>query len=168
MLGDASRGYRLSTMEAPNPAPATSREHVGLVYRAADALNQRDLDSFLALCDPAIEFVSHLVKLQGGGRYSHHDGVRAWWQRVLAFSPEFRMDVEEVRNSGDITVARIRAHCHDWQSDGPSEQIEWNVVNWRENRAIWWFVLLDKHEALEVAGLREQGARQKGGGGAPD
>ena len=156
-------------MEARDPAPATSQEHVGLVSRAADALNERDLDSFLALCDPAIEFVSHLVKLQGGGTYSHHDGMRAWWQRVLAFSPEFRMEVEEVRGSADITVARIRAHCHDWQSDGPTEQLEWNVVGWRDNRAIWWFVFLDEHEAYEVAGLRQQRARSRAaGGGAPD
>jgi hypothetical protein len=156
-------------MEARDPAPATSHEHVGLVCRVADALNERDLESFLALCDPAIEFVSHLVKLQGGGTYSHLDGMRAWWQRVLAFSPEFRMEVEEVRSVADVTVARIRAHCHDWQSDGPTEQLEWNVVSWRDNRAIWWFVFLDEHEAYEVAGLREQRARNRAaGGGALD
>lgn len=155
-------------MEARDTAPAKPQEHVGLVYRAADALNERDLDSFLALCDPAIEFVSHLVKLQGGGTYSHHEGVRAWWQRVLAFSPEFKMEVEEVRSSADITLARIRAHCHDWQSDGDTEQVEWNVVSWRENRAILWFVFLDEHEAHEVAGLRDQRARRKAaGGGGP-
>ena len=70
-----------------------SKENPELAYWAADALNQRDLDSFLALCDPSIEFVSHLMKLQGGGRYSGHDGMRTWWQRVLAFSPEFRLEV---------------------------------------------------------------------------
>ena len=132
-----------------------SQENVELPYRAADALNQRDLDSLLVLCDPAIEFVSHLVKLQGGGRYSGHDGVRTWWQRVLAFSPEFRLEVEEVRNPRDITAARIRAHCHDWQSDGPTEQMEWNVIKWCDRKAIWWFVLLNEDEALEAAGLRE-------------
>jgi ketosteroid isomerase-like protein len=131
-----------------------SKENPQLAYRAADALNQRDLESFLALCDPSIEFVSHLMKLQGGGRYSGHDGMRTWWQRVLAFSPEFRLEVEEVRDPGDITVARMRAHCHDWQSDGPIEQMEWNVIKWWDRKAIWWFVVLDKAEALEAAGLR--------------
>jgi SnoaL-like protein len=155
MLRRGHRGYCFSMMRARDTAPAISPERIGLVYRAADALNQRDLDSFLAICDPAIEFTSHLVKLDGGGDYSGHDGVRAWWLRVLAFSPEFRMEVEEVRDPGDITVARIRAHCHDWQSDGPAEQIEWNVIKWRETKAIWWFVVLDEAEALEAAGLRE-------------
>ena len=132
-----------------------SQENPELAYRAADALNQRDLDSFLALCDPSIECVSHLMKVLGGGRYSGHDGMRTWWQRVLAFSPEFRLKVEEVRDPGDITVARIRAHCHDWQSDGPIEQMEWNVIKWWERKAIWWFVVLDKDEALVAAGLTE-------------
>jgi len=140
-------------MRGPDTVPGISQERVWFLYRAADALNGRDLESFLALCDPAIEFVSHLVKLEGGGRYRGHDGVRTWWQRVLAFSPEFRMEVEEVRALGDITIARIRAHCHDWQSDGPTEQTEWNVTKWRDREAVWWFVLLDEHEALQAAGL---------------
>jgi hypothetical protein len=138
-----------------SPETAISQERVERVYGAADALNQRDLDSFLALCDPAMELISHLAKLDGGGAYSGHDGVRSWWRRALAFSPEFRMEVEDVRGSGEVTVARVRAHCHNWQSDGPTEQIEWNIIKWRSERAIWWFVMLDEDEALEAAGLRE-------------
>jgi hypothetical protein len=33
--------------------------------------------------------------------------------------------------------------------------MEWNVIKWRDRKAIWWFVVLDKAEALEAAGLRE-------------
>jgi hypothetical protein len=149
----ADRSSLSSVPTARDAAEVISLQHNELVYRAVDALNQRDLDSFLALCDPTIDLVSHLVKVQGGGHYSGHDGLRTWWQRVLAFSPEFRLEVEKVRDRGEIAVARMRAHCHGWQSDGPTEQIEWNVIKWRERKALSWFVFLDEAEALEAAGL---------------
>jgi hypothetical protein len=35
-----------------------SQENVEQQYRAADAFSRRDLDAFLAICDPDIELVS--------------------------------------------------------------------------------------------------------------
>jgi hypothetical protein len=35
-----------------------SEENVELAYQAVDALNRRDLDAFLSLCDPDLETAS--------------------------------------------------------------------------------------------------------------
>jgi ketosteroid isomerase-like protein len=43
-----------------------SEENVELLYRAYDAFNRRDLDGFLALCDPKIEFTTFNLQLEGG------------------------------------------------------------------------------------------------------
>ena len=61
-----------------------SRDNVDLVYRLVDAFNRRDIDSFLALCDPDIEYFSHLVELEGGTPYCGHDGIRSRWESLLA------------------------------------------------------------------------------------
>jgi hypothetical protein len=63
------------------------------------------------------------------------------------------MEVDQVRDPGDLTVARIRAHCHDRQSEA-IEQLEWNVIKRLYGKTTWWLVVLDEDEAFEVAGLR--------------
>jgi hypothetical protein len=42
-----------------------SQENVERVYRAMDAFNRRDLDAFLALADPSVEFTPYVVGLEG-------------------------------------------------------------------------------------------------------
>lgn len=52
-----------------------SRENVRLMHRAMDAFNRRDLDAYLALIDPGVEFTPYEVWVQGGDPYSGHVGV---------------------------------------------------------------------------------------------
>ena len=89
------------------------------------------------------------------GKYRGHDGLRSWWKSLLAVSPDFSTDIEEVRDLGGITVTRHRAHGHGMGSDVPMEQTQWSVAEWRDGKAIWGHVFLSEAEALEAAGLRE-------------
>ena len=132
-----------------------SQENVELAYRVADAFNRRDLDAFLALCDPEEEYFSQLVELEGGGPYRGHDGIRSWWKSLFACSPDFRTEIEEVRDLGDVTVTRLHAHGHGRQSDVPLEQTQWNVTEWRDGKAVRGRVFLSEAEALKAAGLSE-------------
>jgi hypothetical protein len=43
-----------------------SRENVARLYRAYEAFNRRDIDAFLALSDPEIEFTTLNLQVQGG------------------------------------------------------------------------------------------------------
>jgi ketosteroid isomerase-like protein len=132
-----------------------SQENVELAYRVQDAFNRRDLDAFLALCHPDLELYSRLVDLEGGGPYRGYEGVRSWWEKLLAFSPDLRPEIEEARDLGDVTLGRVRQRGHSAEGDVPMEQTQWIVIEWRDKRAVWVRIVLSEAEALKVAGLRE-------------
>jgi ketosteroid isomerase-like protein len=132
-----------------------SQEYVELHRRAIDAFNRRDLDAFLALTDPDVEFISRIVELEGGGPYRGHDGIRRWWEDLFGVFPDFSAKVEEVQDLGDVTVTRVRQHSQGVESDAPADQTQWIVTEWRHQKAIWWGTFLSEAEAIDAAGLRE-------------
>ncbi len=132
-----------------------SRENVALVYLGAEAFNRRDLDAFLALTDPDVEFTSRLAELEGGSPYRGHDGVRSWWENVFGIWSDVSAEIGEARDLGDVTVTRVRLRGHGIESDAPWEQMQWQVAEWREGKATRWRTFLSEAEALEAAGLRE-------------
>jgi ketosteroid isomerase-like protein len=135
-----------------------SQGNAELLYRAYDAFNRRDIDAFLALCDPDGELISRIVALEGGRPYRGHDGVRRWWENLLAVFPDFSSEIDEVRDLGDVTVARVRVRghgSHGMESDVPMEQTQWHVIEWRHKKAIWMRICRSEDEALEAAGLSE-------------
>ena len=132
-----------------------SQENVRLSRQAADAFNRRDIDAFLALFDPDVEFISRLRELEGGGPYHGLEGIRSWWQDLLSVAPDFEAEVEEVRDLGDLTVTRQRNRGRAFASGAPMEQTVWQVVKWRDGKVIWWRACPSEDAALEAVGLRE-------------
>jgi ketosteroid isomerase-like protein len=132
-----------------------SQENVELLYRAYDAFNRRDLDAFLALCDPKIEFTTFNLQLEGGSSYRGHRGVRNYWENMISVFPDFRGEPDEVRDLGDVTVVRGRLRGHGTESDASFEQTFWQIVKWRHKKCWWWHTFGSEAEALEAAGLRE-------------
>jgi ketosteroid isomerase-like protein len=132
-----------------------SQENVELVYQSSDAFIRRDLDAFLAFNDPDVEFTPRILGVEGGGPYRGHDGIRSWWENLLAALPDFGGEIAEVRDLGDVTVARARLRGHGAESAAPIELTAWQVVEWRDKKAIWWGFFRSEAEALKAAGLRE-------------
>jgi ketosteroid isomerase-like protein len=132
-----------------------SQENVELANRAPDAFNRGDLDAFLALCDPDLEFYSRLAAVEGGSPYRGFDGIRAWWENLRAAWRDLTLEIDEVTDLGDVTITQMRLRGHGMDSDAPWEQAQWHVVEWRNGKAIWWRTFLSKAEALEAAGPRE-------------
>jgi hypothetical protein len=64
-----------------------SQENVELQHRVIDDFNRRELDAYLALIDPDVEFTPYEVSVQGGDPYRGHDGVRNWWRDSFAVLP---------------------------------------------------------------------------------
>lgn len=124
-------------------------------YRAADAFNHRDLDAFLAICDPDIELVSRHLQLDGSGHLRGHDAVRRWWETLISVYPDFTTEIEDVLDLGDVTVARQRFRGQGSQSDAPIEQLQWFVTQWRGGKAIWSRTFQNEAEAVEAAELRK-------------
>jgi ketosteroid isomerase-like protein len=128
-----------------------AQEHVELHVRTLDAFNRRDLGAVLALMDPDVEVVSALVAIEGG--YHGHDGFRTWWENLLEAFPDFTVEVVEVRDHGDVTVAALRNRGHGADSDTPFEQMVWHAMRWRRGTCTWWRTSQTHAEALEAAGL---------------
>ena len=132
-----------------------SQQDVDLLHRAYDAFHRRDLDSFLTLCDPDVEFISYWLQVDGGGPYRGHDGIRDWWHRLLDVYPDFTAEVEDLRDLGHRMILRVRFHGHGVASDVPMSRTMWQVGESRHGRIRGWRFVTSEAEALQAAGLSE-------------
>ena len=130
-----------------------SRENVDRALRSYDAFNRRDLDAFLALMDDEVELESRLVAMEGG--YHGHEGARRWWKDFLDVLPDYTLEVEEVRDLGDSTVALLRGRGYGAGSAAPVVETVWMSARWRDGKCVWWRNFFTEAEALEAGGLRE-------------
>ena len=130
-----------------------SQENVELAHRVVDAFNRRDLDALLALMDDDVEGAPPLASIEG--HYHGHAGIRRWWESLFSGLSDFTVEVVEVRDLGDLTVALLRNRAHGAVSNAPVEERLWFVGEWREGKATWWQSFRTEAEALEAAGLRE-------------
>ena len=130
-----------------------SQENVELYYEVVDALNRRDLDAVLALMDHDVKAVPRFAVIEGGFR--GHEGMRRWWANLLDAFPDFTVEVVEVRELEDATVAALRTRGRGASSDAPIETAIWQAAGWRGGKCIWWRMFDSQDEALEAVGLSE-------------
>jgi ketosteroid isomerase-like protein len=142
------RGRRAERRRAAGVAVPTNEE---LVRRGTAAFNDRDIDGFLETCDPEIEFTTRIMELEGSGPYRGHDDVRRWWDEVFAVFPDFRIEADQVRDLGRVTVTRLLQSGQGAGSSAPAERVSWQVMEWRNGRCIWMRIFQNEAEALEAA-----------------
>lgn len=127
------------------------KRNAELLLRAIEAFNARDLEAFVALADEDVEIHSRIVAMEGG--YRGRARVRRWWQDLLEFIPDYRLELQgEIREIGDMTLAKLRARGHGATSDAPLDETIWHVGRWREEKICWWQIFTSEAEALEAAG----------------
>jgi ketosteroid isomerase-like protein len=129
-----------------------SQENVELARQAYHAFNRRDLDSLLALVDADAEAVPRLAAMEGV--FHGHEGVRRWWEKLLAAWPDYQVEVVEVRDLGHTTLAKIEVQGHAADSGIPVRQTAWHVWRWRREKAIWFGFFPTQATALEAVMLR--------------
>ncbi len=94
-----------------------SQENMELALESYDAFNRRDWDAFLALFDDAVEIESRLAAIEGG--YHGHAGLRRWWDDFLGTFPEYTLEIEELRDLGEVTLGHNRGWGHGADSATP-------------------------------------------------
>jgi hypothetical protein len=57
-----------------------SKENVEIVSRAIAAINDRDVDAYLALCSPDVELINQLAAIEGPNR--GEAGIRNFFQAI--------------------------------------------------------------------------------------
>ena len=132
-----------------------SQENVERVHRVYDAFNRRDLDAFLGLMDPEVEFTTPLIQMEGDRQYRGHEGVRTWWGDVLGIFPDFSLEALEVRDLGDLVIVAGHSRGHGVDSDAPFDLTYWQAGEWQYGKLIWWQTVGSEADAFEAAGLRE-------------
>ena len=130
-----------------------SRENVEVFKRIVAAFNRRDLGAVLELMDADVEAVPLLGDVEGD--YRGHAGVRRWWESLHDVFPDFVVEVVEVRDLGEVSLATLRYRAHVAGSDTPVEAPLWMVARWRRGKCVWWGAFATEAEALEAVGLRE-------------
>ena len=125
-----------------------SRENVDLTLLMYEIFNRRDLGALLALMHDEVEIEPRLGALEGD--YRGHDGVRRWWSDLLDLLPDYRAELMEVQDLGDMTLGRVQGRAHGAASTAPVVEEWWQSILWRDGRCVRWSNFATKADALET------------------
>ena len=131
-----------------------AQSDIDLVRDSHEAFRRRDFDAFLDYMDPEIEFTSLVLEVEG--TYRGHDGIRAWWDDILAVFPDWQPQVEDARELCGHVVLRVRAEGAGTGSGIDVDRTIWQVAEVRDGRLRAWKFFRTEHEAL-VAAAAEDG-----------
>ena len=124
---------------------------IDVVCGSHEAFRRRDLDAFVEFMDPDIEFASLVLEVEG--TYRGHEGIRSWWDDILAVFPDWQPEVEDAREVADRVVLRVRAEGAGTGSGIDVDRAIWQVAEVRDGRIRSWRFYRTEREALEAAVL---------------
>ena len=130
-----------------------SGKNLDLTLLMYEVFNRRDIDAMLALMHDEVEIESRLVALEGC--YHGHEGVRRWWNNLLDGLPDYKGEIEELRDLGDITLVKVRGRAHGAVSNSPVVETFWQPIRWRDGMCIWWRNCATEAESLEAIELQD-------------
>ena len=130
-----------------------SEENVELLHQGVAAWNRRDLDGYLELFDPEIEWYSGATRVEGGA-YRGREGIRRFWTDVYVVYDELVTSIEEVREAGDMVVGlgRLRGRS---KGGAPVDAQYGIVLRCRGGLLLSGSDWFSHTEALEAGGLLE-------------
>jgi hypothetical protein len=130
-----------------------AEDNVQLVYRAYEALQADDIETFLSFVDPEVEWHSLILEIEG--KFHGHEGVREWWGSLRSVFPDWNPSIVEVRDLSEHVVIHARGVGSGAVSGVGIDDDFWQVAKLRENRIVWYRAVRTEREALEAAGLPE-------------
>ena len=69
--------------------------------------------------------------------------------------PDYNLEVEELRDLGDVTLGHMCGWGHGADSATPLLDPFWIPMRWRDGKVVWWRNCSTEAEALEAVGLAE-------------
>ena len=124
----------------------TNRE---LAEQAYDTLARDDIDAFLAMVSPEVEFTSLIAEAEGK-TYHGHEGVREWWASVKSMLGGLRWELEEIREVGTDHVL-VHMRVIGTLEGAPISQTMFQAVEGKDDLVVWWGVVRTEAEALAAA-----------------
>ena len=131
-----------------------SQENVEIVERAVAAINERDIDRYLACCTEDIELRTPWASI--GGVYDGPDAIRRFFADIQDTSPDLYIGLERVRAIGaDRVLAFLHSTWSGRASGIPTANDTANVYDLVNGKIRRVRIFNDRQEALEAVGLRE-------------
>jgi hypothetical protein len=87
--------------------------------------------------------------------------MRRWWMALLDTWPDHSIEILDVRDFGDLTVAAVRARGHGAGSGSPLDETPWQVARWQRGKCVLLRMFDSLAEALAAVGLSEQDSRRQ-------
>ena len=129
-----------------------SQENVDVVERVVAALNDRDVEGYLACCAEDVQLWTPLF----GGVYDGAVGIRRFFADVDDAAPEFHVTIERLE---PIDADRVLAFVHlaaSGRSSGIATPVDSaNVYEVVDGKIARTRIFLDRSEALKAVGLDE-------------
>jgi ketosteroid isomerase-like protein len=134
-----------------------SEENVEAVLQGIEALNRRDVDAFVALVSPDVEWEDSVFWSEHARIYTGEAELREWFNQVVLEPWEsVHFEVEEIAEAGDDRVFFGGLLTTRGKGSGVETQVRgWSVVWITNGKTTRRQVFLDRAEALEAAGLEE-------------
>jgi hypothetical protein len=128
-----------------------SEENVELVRRLNEAFEARDVDAFVAAHHPDAEARNRRSELVGP--YRGHAGIRRMAEETFEMAPDFRIEIDEIRDCGSrvVVLGRQRGTVGGVPLDELLAEI-YEVEGGKVTRTEDYSTIA---EALEAAGLSE-------------
>ena len=128
--------------------------NVEVVKRAISALNERDIDGYLACCTEDIQLKTPVSRV--AGVYEGADGIRRFFADIEDAGPDFRLHPERLEAvGGERVLAFVRLTFHGRASGLSIPAENGNVYEFEDGKIRRVQVFFDRAEALEAAGLSE-------------
>ena len=123
--------------------------------RQPKEIGTRDVEKFIALCDPQIELHS-TVTVPGGAVYHGHDGVRRW-QRDLedGWGDELRVEPEAYFDLGEHTITFHVLHGRGRQSGADVAMPAAHLHRLRDGLIVYFKGYAHQGDALRDLGVSE-------------
>jgi ketosteroid isomerase-like protein len=135
-----------------------ARDVSQLLRLAFDAWNRRDIDSLLAICDPAIEVRSLMTEAERP-TYHGHQGVRDWLAAVVEVFPDWHPRPQGTAGPGDVAIVPFEVHATATGSRVPIHQAYWLAAHAsRDGRLAYYGFFRTEADARAKADLNVVGA----------
>jgi ketosteroid isomerase-like protein len=136
-----------------------SQENMETVKRAIAAVNDRDVDGYLACCTEDVQMRTPLASI--GAVYEGADAIRRFFVDIQDTVPDFRVELERldaIEHGRVLALVRITATGRASGLSAASDMPAANVYELADGKIRRVRIFLDRNEALEFVGLSEHDA----------
>ena len=132
---------------------AMSQENVEIVSQAISAINERDVDAYLALCHTDFEMTNQMTAIEGPNR--GEQGIRSFFDAINEGTTRFELEVKRLQPLDDNRVLGSLTLVLETKRGYRDRQAMTTLYELEGGKLLRVRVFADHAEALEAAGLSE-------------